>query len=108
MRIVEYSAQVGSTVATVSQTPSIIGNIVLLNTTAAVAYLQIFWLAAGSVTLGTTVPNVVIPLPASGGIALDYGDQGWLTRGTGAWSIAGTTTRTGNTQALIDVTIWKN
>lgn len=108
MKIAEYSGQVGSTVVQVSAVPSLIGNIVLLNTTAAKAYLQIFWLASGSVTLGTTAPAVVIPLPANGGIALNYGDMGWLTRGTGPWSIAGTTTRTGNTEALIDVTVWKN
>lgn len=108
MKVAEYSGQVGATVVQVSETPSLIGNIVLLNTTAAKAYLQIFWLASGNVNLGTTPPALVIPLPANGGIALNYGDEGWLTRGAGPWSIAGTTTRTGNTEALIDVTIWKN
>lgn len=100
------SAQVGSTVVAGSNVPTYIGTMELANTTAAMAYLQIFWAASGDVVLGTTVPDVVIPLPASGGAVLNFEGEGWKTHGT-AWSMAGTTTRTGNTQALIDVVIWK-
>ena len=103
------SAQIGSTVTSGNAGgtgPTDISIMELSNTTAAIAYLQIFWVLAGSVTLGTTVPDVVIGLPANGGAVLKFEGEGWHTGGT-SWSMAGTTTRTGLTQALIDVTIWR-
>ena len=103
------SAQVGSTYVSGNAGgtgPTDITLMELSNTTAAIAYLQIFWLATGAVTLGTTVPDVVIGLPANGGAVLKFEGEGWHTGGT-AWGMCGTTTRTGLTQALIDVTIWR-
>ena len=100
------SVQVGSGKADVSENPTYVGHIHVSNTTAAIAYLQIFWKAAASVTLGTTIPDVVLPVPASGGFFGPFIGEGWRTGGT-AWSIAGTTTRTGNSAALLDVVIWK-
>ena len=101
------SVEVAGTVTNVdANNPSYVSVMELANTTAAIAYLQVFWKAAGSVTLGTTVPDVVIGLPASGGAVLHFEDEGWKTRGT-AWSIAGTTTRGGLTGAAISVTIWR-
>lgn len=100
------SAEVGSSKTDMSNQPTYVAVLELMNTTAAAAYLQIFWKAASAVTLGTTVADVVIGLPASGGAVLEFPGEGWKTGGT-AWSVAGTTTRTGNTQALISVTCWK-
>lgn len=100
------SAQIGGTVVVGDINPTYIDSMVLVNTTAALAYVQIFWVAAASVTLNSTVPDVVIPLPPSGGAVLHFGDGGWKTLGT-AWSLACTTTRTGSSAALVDVTIWK-
>lgn len=74
-----------------------------LNNTAAIAYIQVFNLASASVTLGTTTPDYVLPLPASSGatIALDLG----CAHGTGI-TVACTTTRGGSTTAACDVVIW--
>jgi hypothetical protein len=101
-----YSAAVGGTVLDVSNVPAYISNYHIGNTTAAVAYLQIFWKAAASVTLGTTVPDVVLLIPASGGATQCFEDEGWKTRGT-AFSVAGTTTRSGLTAAILEVTLFK-
>lgn len=43
------------------------------NAGAATAYVQIFrGIAAASVTLGTTAPDYVVPVPAGGGAAIDF------------------------------------
>jgi hypothetical protein len=72
----------------------------LFNTTAAVAYVQIFNVASGSVTVGTTAPTISIGIPASGGVTVNF-DKG-VAFGT-AISFACTTTRTGATGATCDV-----
>lgn len=61
---------------------------------AAVSYVQVFNLATGSVTLGTTPPTFVIAIPANGGsnLSLQF-PVGFST----AISYAVTTTATGNT-----------
>lgn len=100
-----YSGQVAGTVVNLDSTgPQHLRLCVLLNTTAAVAYLQIFNIAAGSVTLGTTVPWLSIGLPASAAMVLPLPEGGILAKGSGL-SVAGTTTRTGSTGAAIDVNI---
>lgn len=100
------SLAVNGTVQDVSNMPTYIANFTALAETAAITYIQIFWDAAASVTVGTTVPDVVIALPASGGVALNFEGEGWKTRGT-AWSIASTTTRAGAGTLASSVTIWK-
>jgi hypothetical protein len=100
-----YNAAVAGTVLQVSAVPVEIGAYHMLNTTAAIAYVQVFYLAAASVTLGTTVANFVIALPASGGATLNMEGRGWLTRGP--LSLAGTTTATGNTGAAVYVSLWR-
>lgn len=72
----------------------------LFNTTAAVAYVQIFNVAHGSVTLGTTAPTLSIGIPASGGVTVNF-DKG-IAFDT-AISFGCTTTRTGSTGATCDV-----
>jgi hypothetical protein len=79
-----------------------LGGYHLLNTTAAVAYLQIFDAAAAAdVTLGSTTPTLSLGLIASGGAVL--APSGWkgiqFTKGI---VVAGTTTVNGNTGAAID------
>lgn len=97
-----FSAQVSDTVTDVDGTaPVAVKTLVVANTTVAAAYLQIFGKAASDVTLGTTVPNHVIPILGTGGIALNFG-EGWFVGGT-AMSVACTTTRTGSTAAAMDI-----
>lgn len=70
--------------------------LVLTNSSAAVAWVQIFDLAAADVTLGTTRPLVSIPLAATSGFAdLDFELAGWFfaTR----FSVFSTTTQEGST-----------
>lgn len=99
-----YSAQVNATKAEVSATSgTILMAMALLNTTSAVAYLQMFFKPASEVTVGTTAPDHVIPLPASGGISWPL-LGGWYLPGAGL-TIAGTTSRSGSTNAAIDVSL---
>lgn len=100
------STAVTGTVLVGSTTPTSIALIEVGNTTAAIAYIQIFWAAAADVNLGTTAANAVIPVPASGGVVLPFEDSGWKTGGT-AWSFASTTTATGSTGAATFITVWR-
>ena len=75
----------------------------ILNTTVAVAYVQVFNVASGSVTLGTTAPTFVLGIPASGGATFNN-DIG-IAMGT-AISVAATTTRNGSTTAACEVTMF--
>lgn len=68
----------------------------------AVGYVQLFNLAAGSVTLGTTVPNDTIPLSASGGNNFAYP---WPVSYSTALTAACTTTSTGLTAPANNCTI---
>jgi hypothetical protein len=85
----------------VKATRGMIHGLRLVNTTAAVAYLQVFDKPAADVVLGTTAPKFAVRLGANEAIlwpiemAIDVG-------GTGI-SVAGTTTPTGNTTAAISV-----
>ena len=78
-----------------------IGTMKLLNTTAAVAYLQIFNVPLASVTVGTTTPTESIGLPASAGLVMSI-PNGQYYGGSG-FSVVGTTTRAGTVTATIDV-----
>lgn len=71
----------------------------LVNTTGAVAYLQVFNAAQPSVTVGTTVPAFVVRLGANESMVFDLlGLQ--MANGI---SMAGTTTAGGSTGAAISV-----
>ena len=78
--------------------------LVILNTTAAVAYLQVFNAPAASVTLGTTAPTMSIGLPASSAMVFPVPESG-IYMGGGGLSMAGTTTRTGSTGAPLDINV---
>lgn len=96
-----YSAAVGGTVVNIDANKGItIKDLVLVNNTAALAYLQIFGKAAADVTLGTTTPTHVIPMLASGGLSLPDLN---LKIGGPACSIACTTGRANAVAATTDV-----
>jgi hypothetical protein len=78
----------------------------LVNTTAAIAYLQIFDFLAANVTLGTTTPKWTLRLAANESVSVPMLvplGLGQLNDGTSGISAAGTTTATGNTGAAISV-----
>lgn len=99
-----FNASVTGTKVEASAVPVNIGAYHILNNDAAIRYVQCFYALAADVSVGTTVPNVVIPLPASGGATLNF-QGGWLTRGP--LTLAVTTTRTGSTTGTADVVLWK-
>jgi len=98
-----YSNRVAGTVVDVTtNTQHLIYNINVTAATAAVSYLQVFDKQSGSVTLGTTVPDFWIEMPASNINRIELVKP--LKFNTG-FSIAGTTTSTGNTGVNVDVFI---
>ena len=103
----KFSGQVTTVQALDNTGPQTLRWLTFLNTTAAVAYLQIFNIAAASVTLGTTAPTLSIGVPASAAIVLAIPVGGQAMRGN-ALSIAGTTTRAGLTAAILHVNIGWN
>lgn len=66
-----------------------------VNTGASAAYVQIFDVASGSVTLGTTVPKMSKWVPAGGAWEEKFGDDG--IQFSTAITVAATTTTTGST-----------
>lgn len=86
--------------------PTVLKALHLLNTTAAVAYFQIFFRTSGDVTVGTTVPHLSLGLAASAQLTLPIPERGIRMGGNGL-TVAGTTTREGSTGAAIDYNlIW--
>jgi hypothetical protein len=77
----------------------------ILNTTAAIAYVQVWNLGTGSITLGTTAPTFVLGLPANGGATFNS-DIG-IAFAT-AISVAATTTRAGSATAACEITMFYN
>lgn len=77
----------------------------LINTTAAAAYLQVFFKPAAQVVLGTTVPDLVVPLAANESVVWPMDTPAGLGgTGTGI-TIAGTTTPGGLTGAALKVSM---
>lgn len=104
-----FSASVTAAVAAFlvsgAQAPGRIWGYQVMNNTAALAYLQVFDKAVADVTLGTTVPDWVIPLAANSLILVPPIAQP-IARHQTAITVAGTTTRGGLTTAAIDVLLW--
>lgn len=79
-----FDATATGSVETMAVAPSLIHNLVAWHTNATDAFLQLFdAAAASSVTLGTTTPDLVIPLVAGdgtliGAAAIDIGPGGLL------------------------------
>lgn len=100
-----------TTVAQIKVSPGQIYWLMLVNTTAATAYLQIFCKQSSQVTLGTTAPDFTIRLPtnAASGFIQPIAFPvpiGWFTVGGtpgSGLSVAATTTPTGATGAAISV-----
>lgn len=64
---IKYAAQT-TTVQTVKGTVGTLAGYMIYNPNSSVAYVQLFDVAtATSVTLGTTVPDVILPIPATSG-----------------------------------------
>lgn len=91
---VKYAAQT-TTVQTVKGTVGTLGGYVIYNPNATVAYVQLFDVAtATTVTLGTTVPDMFIPIPATSGANVLDGTGIAFANGI---KLACTTTATGLT-----------
>ncbi len=82
-----------TTTVTVSGAAGKFGGYMFFNPNTAVAYLQVFD-TAGAVTLGTTTPTFVIPIPAGGAANVEFANGIAVTSGI---KIAATTTATGAT-----------
>ena len=99
-----YSGSVTGTVLAISSRRCVFSSLQVQNTTAAIGYLQVFNLPAGSVTIGTTTPVASFGVPANGSISVTFPNGGWVVGGSGC-SVGGTTTRTGSTGAAQDTNI---
>lgn len=102
-----FSAQLSSTVVAVKANGA--GQVfgwLAVNQAAAESFIQVFDVAqASTVTLGTTVPNYVIPVPASGagGYAAITLDNDNAIPHTNGIQVAATTTRSGSSTAAVDL-----
>jgi len=94
------NASVSDTVVQVSGSPIIVMGGFVRNTTAANAWIQMFNAQSANVALGTTTPTIAIVIFANA--ALGLSDLPGMVFDV-ALSIAGTTTRTGNTAAILEV-----
>ncbi len=101
-----FNDAVAGTVVAVKSGMGFITELKLVNTTAAVAYLQIFDVAQANVTLGTTTPAMVYRLAANESVNVPLTvplELGRLKGASAGISMAGTTTASGSTGAAISV-----
>lgn len=84
-----------TTVQSIKSSAGQLGKMLCYNPNSSVAYIQIFNIASGSVTLGSSVAVDVVPVPATlnGGYTLPFPGEQFST----AISFAATTTATGST-----------
>ncbi len=83
------------------------GGYMFYNPNSTVIYIQVFNVASGSVTLGTTTPTYVVPIPAAAAANIEFANG--IAHST-AITIAATTTATGSaapTTALTGFVIYK-
>jgi hypothetical protein len=83
-----------NTKVAVKASAGIFGGYMVYNTNASAVYIQVFDVASASVTLGSTAPTYVIPLPASAAANIEFTNG--ITHAT-AITLAATTTATGST-----------
>jgi hypothetical protein len=88
------STGITNTKIAVKTSAGIFGGYMLYNPNATVAYVQVWDIASGSVTVGTTTPTYVIPIPATTGANLEI--RNGITH-TAAITLCATTTATGST-----------
>ncbi len=88
------TAALSTTVQSIKSSAGQLGKMLCYNPNASVAYVQIFNIASGSVTLGTSTPVDVVPVPATlnGGFTLAFPGEQFGN----AISYAATTTATGS------------
>lgn len=67
-----------------------LGGVTVYNPNGAVEYIQLFDALSGSVSLGTTVPKMVLPIPATTAVSLNPGSTGGVTFFTGIAAAATT------------------
>jgi hypothetical protein len=96
-----FKAAVAGVAVAVKATPCQLHGWQIVNQTGAEAFVQVFDALQASVTVGTTVPDYVIPLPASGGAVVPLGKVG-LRHDVGL-TIACTTSPSNNVGAACDV-----
>lgn len=97
-------ANITGTVVNVNTTGTVVKGLVVLNTTAAVCYIQLFNATAANVTLGTTAPTTTLAFGANASQSL-LPASGELFKFATALSVAATTTQTGSTGCAMSVTI---
>lgn len=88
-----YSATNDGTKAQIGSGPVDVFQFFCLNNDSSARYVQFFNAAPATVTVGTTTPTFVLPVPASGGVSTDVPMKFFST----ACTYAVTTTRTGAT-----------
>lgn len=92
----------GTAIEVTDNSNALIYSITLLNTTAALAYFQVFDADSANVTVGTTTPTFVIGVAASGTVHCVFPKPIRFTTG---FTIASTTARADATGAIQEATI---
>lgn len=90
--------------AAVKAAATILYSITITNAQAAVAFIQLFNVALAGVTLGTTVPDFEVSIPANSSLTLSWMDRG-LNFST-ALTVGSTTTEKGATGSAAGVQIF--
>jgi hypothetical protein len=101
---IKYAAQT-TTKQAVKASAGTFGGYYAYNPNSSVAYIQVFDVASGSVTLGTTAPDMIFGIPATSGANLEITNG--VNMGT-AITLACTTTATGSSAPStgLDLTIF--
>jgi hypothetical protein len=86
-----------NTAQAVSSSAGRLGVVHCFNPNANVTYLQVYNVASGSVTVGTTVPAWVVPISSSTTDGMTLAHSAGIKLGGSAISVAATTTPTGGT-----------
>ena len=97
-----YNGSVSSTNLTVNASPTLIQTISVLNATSAEAYLFLYDLAIGDVTVGSTTPNLVFGVEAGGNPHFLFPKPIYFKTGL---VVASTTARGGASAAVQEVNI---
>ena len=97
-----YNGTVGATKIVVTAAPTLIQSISVLNATSAEAYLQLFDLATGAVTVGSTAPSLVFGVGAEGNPHFLFPKPIYFKTGL---VIASATVRAGASDAVQEISI---
>ena len=90
-----FNSALLATAVQIKGTAATLYNLTVFNTTASIAYVQIFNALATNVTVGTTVPTLSFEIPASG--TYDLQGTGVGLAFSNGLTVAATTTATGST-----------